>query len=120
MCLANNGNPYGTIGIGDYVMIPQNTVQQATTDGFLMMYIGQSNASDNTAYICAGPNQADVALCFVPPGGIGPGAATILTRTTGYAGSSAMIKKGYWFQVQSFDPNGDGGIATGFWLPLGQ
>jgi type II secretory pathway pseudopilin PulG len=120
MCVANNGNPYGSIGIGDPVIIPQNTVQQAATDGFLTMYIGQSNAADNSAYICAGSNKADVSLCYVLPGGIGPGADTILTRATGYSGSSAMIKKGQWFQVQSIDPNGDGGIVTGIWLPLGQ
>jgi Tfp pilus assembly protein PilV len=119
-CVANNGNPYGSIGIGEYVIVPQNTVQQAATDGFLTMYIGQNNAADNSAYICAGTNKADVSSCYVLPGGIGPGADTILTRATGYSGSSAMIKKGQWFQVQSIDPNGDGGIATGFWLPLGQ
>jgi len=120
MCLANTGNLNGSIGIGSYIPVPQNTVLQADADGFLMMYIGQDVAYENEAYICAGTNKADVTLCYVPPAGIGPGAATILTRARGYAGSSAMIKKGYWYQVQGFDPSGDGGIASGFWLPLGQ
>lgn len=109
----------GSIGIGNYVTVPTNVVLTAESDGFLMLQVGGNNASDNDGYICSGADLSKVTECY-GVNGSGPGAATILSRSMAYGGTSAMIKKGAYYQVQGFDPNGDGGSTTGIWLPLGQ
>ncbi|MBL7557691.1 MAG: hypothetical protein JNM24_17815, partial [Bdellovibrionaceae bacterium] len=84
---------------GDYIDVPQNTVQVAPCDGFLSTQTVGNGLTTEHGYICAGTDFNKVTECYGYDGG-GPGASTILSRMLVYSGTMAMIKKGYFYQVQ--------------------
>jgi prepilin-type N-terminal cleavage/methylation domain-containing protein len=103
---------------GAYIPVPQNTVQIAGCDGFLSSMIGGNGVTNEHGYLCAGTDLAKVTECYGFAGG-GPGATTILSRMIGYAGTMAMIKKGYYYQVQYLGATNGAGGLYGWVLPLG-
>lgn len=97
--------------------MPQNTVQVAPCDGFLSTLIGGNGLTFEHGYICAGTDLANVTECYHFDGG-GPGASTILSRMTVGTGTMAMIKKGYYYQVQYLGATHGAG-PHGWVVPLG-
>lgn len=100
---------------GSYINVPFNVVQVAGCDGFLSSHIGGNGVTSEHGYICSGTDLAQVTECYGFNGG-GPGAGTIMSRMLAYSGTMAMIKKGYYYQVQYLGAtNGPGGLYG--WVP---
>lgn len=109
-CLATD-----RLEFGDYIIVPQNTVRQAECDGFLSYQLGGDGLTSEHAYICASLDPEEVRVCYGYDGSA-YGAGAILTRSIGYSGSMAIIKKAYYYQVQYLGAEHGPGGHHG-WVP---